>query len=264
MSKPPSSVTFRRNRKRNLFAHVVEELGARIVRGDLKSNESFSIEADLGHEFGASRSVIREAVKSLSARGLIESRTRTGIRVLPPIHWNLLDPEILSWRYSAMPLAEFYRELFEIRFMIEPKAAALAAKRAAAAELAEIAAAFGDMVAASGHGTSGAEADLRFHRAILAAAQNPLLLQMGNLIAVGLDISHQISSESFTVFLPLHKKVLDAIAARQPGRATTSMERLLKETLEFTLGHLPKAGMRAAPGARQKRLPSTARRVARA
>ena len=112
-----------RARKRNLFAHVVEELGTRIIKGDLTPDTPFPIEADLGREFGASRSVIREAVKSLAARGLLESQTRTGIRVMPPMHWNLLDPEVLSWRYSVMPQSQFYTELFEIRMMIEPKAA---------------------------------------------------------------------------------------------------------------------------------------------
>ena len=104
--------------KRNLFAHVVEELGTRIVRGDIALTDPFPSEADLGREFGASRSVIREAVKSLAARGLIESRTRTGIRVLPPNQWNLLDAEVLSWRYRVMPAAQFYSELFEVRLMI--------------------------------------------------------------------------------------------------------------------------------------------------
>src|SRR4029079_5767613 len=127
MNVPPTQIGIGRTRKRNLFAHVVEELGIRIVRGILKPNEAFPHEADLGREFGGSRSVIREAVKSLAAKGLIESRTRTGIRVLAPMHWNLLDVEVLAWRYSVMPQAQFYIELFEIRQMIEPEAAALAA-----------------------------------------------------------------------------------------------------------------------------------------
>src|SRR5712692_8651261 len=90
-------------RKRNLFAHVVEELGVRIMRGDLQPALPFPKEADLGQEFDVSRSVIREAVKSLAAKGLVESRTGTGIRVLPPIHWNLLDVSVLGWRYATMP-----------------------------------------------------------------------------------------------------------------------------------------------------------------
>src|SRR5215207_8016079 len=130
MNVSPSQIGIGRTRKRNLFATVVEELGIRIVRGDLKPNEAFPNEADLGREFGASRSVIREAVKSLAAKGLLESRTRTGIRVLPPGQWNLLDLDVLGWRYGAMEPHEFFRELFEIRLMIEPEASALAAERA--------------------------------------------------------------------------------------------------------------------------------------
>jgi GntR family transcriptional regulator, galactonate operon transcriptional repressor len=242
-----------RDRKRNLFAHVVEELGARIVRGDIAPNDPFPSEADLGREFGASRSVIREAVKSLAARGLLESRTRTGIRVLPSSHWNLLDAAVLSWRYSMMPAAHFYNELFEVRLMIEPKAAALAAERATAQSLSEIRSAFAEMTEASRQGTSGVEADLRFHQAILAASRNVLLLQMGNLIAVGLYISHQISSESFTVFLPLHNRVLDAIAAHDANSAEHCMRQLLTETLAFVSRHLDN---KARPRSARQRSPS--------
>lgn len=233
-----TKVRFGREPKRNLFTHVVEELGIRIIRGDLKPDEPFPIEVDLGREFGASRSVIREAVKSLAARGLIESRTRTGIRVLPPIHWNLLDTQVLSWRYGTMPRDQFYGELFEIRLMIEPAAAALAAERANASDISEISEAFAAMSEASRQGMPGVDADLRFHRAILAAGKNALLLQMGNLITVGLSLSHRMSRESFAVFLPMHKQVLDAIAARNPGEARDAMRRLLDGTLDFMREYL--------------------------
>ena len=234
-----------RAQKRNLFAHVVEELGTRIIRGDLTPDDAFPIEADLGREFGASRSVIREAVKSLAARGLIESKTRTGIRVLPPTHWNLLDPEVLSWRYGVMHPAQFYSELFEIRLMIEPQAAALAASRATQADIAEMSEAFVEMSKVRETGTAAVEADLRFHRAILAAGKNALLHQVGHLIAVGLYISHQTSSESFTVFLPQHGQVLAAIRARDPQSARRAMERLLNETRDFITGHMKYAKKRA-------------------
>jgi DNA-binding FadR family transcriptional regulator len=220
-------------RKRNLFAHVVEGLGSRIVHGELKPGEPFPNETDLGREFGASRSVIREAVKSLAAKGLLESRTRTGIRVLAPIHWNLLDVEVLGWRYRAMPPLQFFRELFEIRWMIEPQAVVLAAERASAEDLAEIVEAYAAMVAADPADDAAIEADLRFHRAILAAGHNDLLLQMGNLIGVGLLISHRISSDTYTVFLPRHKAVLDAIVARRPAAGRRAMEQLLAGTREF-------------------------------
>jgi GntR family galactonate operon transcriptional repressor len=229
---------FGRTTKRSLFAHVVETLGKRIVKGDLDPDLPFPKEADLGLEFGASRSVIREAVKSLAARGLLASQTKTGIRVLEPIHWNLLDAEVLNWRFSTMPPAQFYGELFEIRQMIEPKAARLAALRASNAEIVKIGEALGAMKAAVRDNVSGIDADLLFHRSILAASHNALLLQMGNLIAVGLFIAHRISSESFAVFLPMHETVYDAIVRRDAKAANEAMEHMLSETLAFMNRHI--------------------------
>ena len=228
-------------RKRNLFAKVVEELGARIVLGDLNTDEPFPKEADLETEFGVSRSVVREAVKTLAAKGLLESRTRTGIRILPPMRWNLLDAEVLSWRYSAMPPLQFFTELFEVRLMIEPEAAALAAIRATPSDLAEIEQAFAAMTEASQASEPGIEADLRFHRGILSAGRNALLLQMGNLIGVGLLISHRFSRESFVIFLPMHKTVMDAIRDGDAARAREAMVHLLTSTRNYMKEHISDA-----------------------
>ncbi len=226
---------FGTSRKRNLFAQVVESLGSRIVRGDLRAGDPFPNEADLGREFGTSRSVIREAVKSLAAKGLLESRTRTGIRVLPAEDWNLLDLDVLGWRYGAMEPQDFFRELFEIRQMIEPEASALAAERATPADIVVMEEAFARMTTAE----TGSEipaaivADLDFHRAILAASQNDLLLQMGKLIGVGLLVSYRLSTEQYTLFLGRHEDVLDAIRTRRPDDAREMMQRLLGETRGF-------------------------------
>jgi DNA-binding FadR family transcriptional regulator len=232
-----SSVLCGQGRKRSLFAHVVEEIGSRIVSGVLKPNDPLPNEAVLGREFGASRSVIREAVKSLAAKGLLESRTRTGIRVLPPMHWNLLDMEVLAWRYSSLPPREFFRELFEIRRMIEPEAAGLAAERATDEEIAAIEAAFEAMDSAARTTDTAIMADLSFHRAILSAGRNALLLQMGNLIGVGLLVSYRLSKDPFTVFLARHKQVLVAIRRRRQAAARAAMDRLLVETRDFLESH---------------------------
>jgi GntR family galactonate operon transcriptional repressor len=219
--------------KRNLHSHVVQALGRRIVGGETKAGDPFPSEAELGREFGASRSVIREAVKSLAARGLLESRTRTGIRVMPPMHWNLLDIDVLTWRYEAMPRAQFFQELFEIRSMIEPPAAALAAERSSDPGIAAIGAAYAEMEEADPAGDEAITADLKFHRSILAASHNDLLLQMGNLIGVGLLVSYRISSDSYRVFLSGHKAVLSAIEKRRPAAALKAMQDLLGGTREY-------------------------------
>lgn len=238
-------------RRRNLFAHIVEELGSRIVRGDLKPGDTLPNEAELGRELGASRSILREAVKSLAAKGLLELRPRTGTRVLPPMHWNLLDLDVLSWRYAAMPREQFFGELFEIRMMVEPLAAGLAAERASPAQIDALGAAYADMrnadeLGADHEAARAIDADLRFHRGILAGAQNELLEQLGNLIAVGLLTSFRISTRSYRSGLPLHAKVLDAIRARRPLEARQAMEELLQRTRKFLARDLGDgAGVRA-------------------
>ena len=222
-----------RRRKHSLFAHVVEQLGSRIVRGDLKPGVTLPNEADLGRELGASRSVVREAVKSLAAKGLLEPRARIGTRILESRHWNLLDLDVLSWRYASMPRAQFFRELFEIRRMIEPEAAMLAAQRGTDAEIAAIETAYEGMETSKTTSDEAIEADLSFHRQILAAAHNPLLHQMGSLIGVGLLVSYRISKDPFTVFLSKHKDVLIAIKKRKPEAAKKAMDLLLTGTQEF-------------------------------
>ena len=229
----PSSLLLGTSKKFSLFAHVVEELGSSIVRGDIKPDDPFPSEAELGARFKASRSVIREAVKSLAAKGLLESRTRYGIRVLPPLHWNLLDVSVLSWRFTSMPHELFFEELFEIRSMIEPRAAALAAERATDREIEAIEEALQAMSGAVTEGDEAIEADLAFHRAILAAAHNPLLLQMGNLIGIGLLTSYRISSEPYTAMLVTHAAIYEAIRNRDPAEAQKKMRSLLQDTRSF-------------------------------
>ncbi|MEW9838308.1 FadR/GntR family transcriptional regulator [Mesorhizobium marinum] len=233
----PSSLLLGANKKFSLFAHVVEELGASIVSGEIKPEDPFPNEAELGQRFQASRSVIREAVKSLAAKGLLESRTRSGIRVLPPHRWNLLDVSVLSWRYGSMPHELFFDELFEIRSMIEPRAAALAAERATKKEVAAIEAALGAMGDAEADSNGAIEADLAFHRAILSAAHNPLLLQMGNLIGIGLLTSYRISSEPYAEMLATHVEIFEAIRNRDAGLAQQRMEMLLHNTRTFQASH---------------------------
>jgi DNA-binding FadR family transcriptional regulator len=219
--------------KRNRFGHAVHELGSRIVRGDVRPGDTLPNEAELGRELGASRTVVREAVKSLASKGLIEPRTRVGTKVLPSAQWNLLDLDVLGWRYGAMPPMQFFRELSEIRRMIEPEAAALAAERARADDLAIMTKAYQDMVAAESSSDAAIEADIRFHRSILQATHNALIVQMGGLIGVGLMVSFEISTRSFETFLPQHKQVLDAVACRDPKLARATMDHLLTATYGY-------------------------------
>ena len=223
---------------RNLFAQAVHEIGTRIVSGALRPGETLPKEQELGRELGISRSVMREAIKSLASKGLVESRSRVGTRIREPIYWNLLDPDVLAWRYRTMPPAEFFHSMYEVRRVIEPAAAGLAAEKASEADIAAIEKACRDMETADPTTDDAMVADLAFHRAILAACQNDVLLQMGTLIGVGLLTSFKIAQPAYDASLPMHRPVLEAIRARQPAQARSAMQTLLSRNLEFIERHL--------------------------
>lgn len=221
-----------KRKKRSLFGQVLEGLGSRIVRGELQPGQTLP-ETELCRDLGASRTVVREVLKTLSAKGLVDTRTRTGTRVLEATHWNLLDLDVLGWRYAAMPRMQFFRELFELRRMIEPNAAALAAERATAPDIKAIANAYADMQKAPHESQSAIDADLSFHRAVLSAAHNELLTQMAGVIGAGLLTSFRISSSSFDVFVPQHGEILEAIRYGRPNAARAAMDKLLLSTRDF-------------------------------
>ncbi len=113
---------------RNLTHQLTHQLGAAIVQGQYAIDKSFPTEAELSQQFNISRSVTREAVKMLTAKGLIASRPRQGIRVMPSTHWNMFDADVLGWTLNARPSLELLREFTQLRMAIEPEAAALAAE----------------------------------------------------------------------------------------------------------------------------------------
>src|SRR5512145_733934 len=209
-----------KRKKRNLFGQVLEGLGSRIVRGELQPGQTLP-EIELCRDLGASRTVVREVLKTLSAKGLVDTRTRTGTRVLEATHWNLLDLDVLGWRYAAL------------RRMIEPNAAALAAERATAPDIKAIADAYADMQKAPHESQSAIDADLSFHRAVLSAAHNELLTQMAGVIGAGLLTSFRISSSSFDIFVPQHGEILEAIRYGRPNAARAAMDKLLLSTRDF-------------------------------
>ena len=157
-------------------------IGRRIVSGEIQPGEQLPTPARVR----ASRGVVREAVKVLAAKGLVVSRPKTGTRVRPPESWNLLDPDVLAWRQEGLPPGAFLAKLTEVRLLIEPGAAELAARRAGPAQLAALQAALRDMRDALDLSPPDYEAyneaDIRFHRAIVQACDNEVLEQMGAIV----------------------------------------------------------------------------------
>ncbi len=211
---------------RGVHGRLVEVIGQRIVGDALAPGTDLPREVELMDEFKASRTAVREAIKVLAAKGLVDSRPKRGMRVRAQDEWNLLDPDVLAWYAASSPSAELVAQMVELRRMIEPAAARLAAARRHADELEAIAAAFAAMQAALDDDTAYYHADLAFHRAVFRASGNPFIDRLGAIVAVILEVSFRLQRRSLlpaSAGLALHAPVLDAIRARNPKRAEAAM-----------------------------------------
>lgn len=220
----------------NLTYGIANQLGVAIVTGVYSEDNPIPIEAQLCRQFGASRSVLREAVKMLTAKGLLDARPRRGTWVQPEEKWNLLDPDVLGWllerKYSPALLIEFT----EIRLSVEPGAAALAARVAGAEEKAAIRNAIGRMEAAGRGDDDPLDSDIAFHVAVLRATRNRFYAQLTGFTATALRFSIQTTNRYKGVQLASisdHKKVADAILAGKVEVAREAMNKLIQEALDL-------------------------------
>ena len=224
----------RRTNGVSLTYGLLETLGQAIVAGDY-DDRTFPTEADLAAHYTASRTVAREAVKMLSAKGLLSSRPRQGTRVEAVANWNLLDPDVTRWMSERPFTARVYRDYTEVRLAVEPVAAMLAAKRASKTDLAAIRNALDRMAAEAEHHEKALLADMDFHVAILTAAGNPFLTQLRELIQTALTISIGLTNRiaGHTANIEDHAAVLTAIVNRDGAGAETAMRKLITESLEL-------------------------------
>ena len=221
--------------QRGLHSQTVRQLGLSIVRHDVKPGEAFPDEATLSAQLGISRTVLREAVKVLAAKGLIEVRPRTGTRVRPQRDWNLLDPDVLQWRYEASPDERLLRNLTEVRRLIEPPAAGMAALYATDEQVASTEAWYRRMLEEHLVDEALINADMGFHGAIPAATQNDLLQHLGKTISLTLRFSRTVTASvpgTSKASTPLHWAVYEAIRDRDPPAAEGAMRELLERTAE--------------------------------
>lgn len=215
---------------RNAHGRLLEQLGERVVRGTWSPGDAIPPEPLLCAEFGVSRTVVREAVKSLVAKGLVSTGPKVGTRVMPAQEWNWFDGDVVRWQSQAGLTRDFLRDLNDLRRVIEPAAARLAAERGTLRHIREIREAFDGMRVAVEEGGDYVASDLRFHQALLRASRNRMIAQMGKAIGTLLRASFEISTAregATAASLPLHRAVLDAIAARDPRRAESAMRSLI-------------------------------------
>jgi DNA-binding FadR family transcriptional regulator len=216
---------------RGLHGQVVDRLGRRIVAGDLPEGVAFDLPA-MEDELGVSRTALREALKVLSAKGLVDARPRRGTYVLPREGWNVLDADILRWTLSTDTEHALFAQLDEVRAIVEPAAARLAARRRTSGDVEELRRSLRAMEEAGERddADAAAESDVRFHRALAVASGNTLLGPIQEVVLVGLRrrdrLVHGRRSSSQAV-LDLHRSVVDAVERGDSEGAEAAMIRLL-------------------------------------
>lgn len=217
---------------RNLTYAMLDTLGRSIVTGCYEGRR-FPTEAVLATEHAVSRSVTREAVKMLTAKGLLTARPRTGTVVQPASSWNLFDPDVLRWLLERKFSLDLLRHFSELRVAIEPAAAALAARAIDAKGLAAIAAGYARMEAADVGADDPLDADIAFHMAVLRASANPFYVQFQDVVATALRTSIRFTNgfNGRTASLPAHRAVLTAIEARDESGARDAMAAIIAEVM---------------------------------
>ncbi|HYJ82939.1 MAG TPA: FadR/GntR family transcriptional regulator [Allosphingosinicella sp.] len=217
---------------RNLTFSMLEALGRAIVTGAYESRR-FPTEAELAADHMVSRSVTREAVKMLTAKGLLTARPRKGTTVQPSSSWNLFDTDVLRWLLERKFSLELLRQFSELRIAIEPEAASLAAREADPAAIAEIRAGYERMEASEASGEDNLEADIAFHIAVLNASANPFYMQFRDVVATALRTSIRFTNrfKGRTASLPAHHAVLAAIEAGDAAGARSAMAAIIAEVM---------------------------------
>ncbi len=246
-----------------MLGNTLDRLGEAIVSGRYLPGASLPPEPLLCEEYGISRTVVREAVKSLVAKGLLITGPKLGTRVLPSDNWNWFDPDVVQWQSKIGLTREFLRDLQELRRVVEPAGVRLAAERATPADIAEIEAAYAGMKQAIEQGGDYVSHDLRFHQGLLRACHNRMVVQMSKALGALLRTSFEISTtrpDGPASSLPLHRAVLDAVIARDPKKAERASLVLIdgaQDDIEQVL-----ASRRKLPSLRAPALPLKAARAA--
>ena len=221
----------------NLTQSLVQKLGSSIVRGELPAGKSLPIEAELGKKYGASRTVMREAVKILSAKGLIGQRPRVGTYVHTEDRWNLLDAEVLTWILDRHFSHSLVREFLEVRIGIEPAAAALAAVNATEADKELLRQNLEKMRGTMNGQLDAVAADIAFHATILEISHNRFYQQLKPIVETALRFSIRLTNKAKGTLADYdaHEKIYRAIRNGNADAASRACRELIREALALVM-----------------------------
>jgi GntR family transcriptional repressor for pyruvate dehydrogenase complex len=206
---------------------------ADIVSGALEPGARLPREADIAEQFTVSRGVARECIRGLEERGLVAVKHGRGATINQEHRWDVFDPDILAALLDSEQGTAILTEYLECRRILEIEAVALAAERATEEDLATLSDAFSRMTSSAerARGNPAAEdlyheADIAFHRAVIAATGNralgnitaPIHRALGEARRPLARPEHRIERS-----LPEHRRILSAIAAADPDEARAAM-----------------------------------------
>jgi DNA-binding FadR family transcriptional regulator len=255
-ASPASSQSPRANartHRRSLRLHgtIARDLGVLIVSGKYQPGEILNGEIAASDRLHVSRGAYREAVRILAAKGLVESRPKVGTRISQPERWHLLDPDVLSWIFEFEPDERLVKNLFELRRIVEPQAAALAAARRTAQDLADMESGLAGMGKHSLATEAGRLADQQFHGALLRASGNAFVISLTSGVSAAVawtTIFKQRHNPLMRDPLPDHQRVYEAVKAADPESARRAMENLVDlALLDTTNSQRPRASGAARP-----------------
>ena len=224
-----------------LHGTIARDIGVRIVSGKLAPGRVLDGEIEASERLQVSRTAYREAVRILAAKGLIESRPKLGTRVSAARNWHLLDPDVISWIFTGTPDERLLRALFELRTIVEPAAAALAAERRSAEQLQALRGALEEMATSTLAAEQGREADRDFHSTLLEASGNPFLASLESGVAAAVNWTTVFKQRKRPLPrdpLPDHQRVYEAVAAGDMAAARTAMAELVHLALLDTTGEI--------------------------
>jgi len=240
----------RKPRPRSLRLHgtVARTLGIRIASGALAPGDILEGEIAASEQFKVSRTAYREAIRILAAKGLVHSRPKIGTQVSPRREWHLLDPDVLGWIFAGEPDDALIESLFELRRIVEPDAARLAAQRRTAEQLARMQEGLNGVARHGFDSDEGRCCDEAFHSALLEASGNDFIISLTSGVAAAIELTTAFKQHRLPAphdALPVHLAVLDAIEAQDAERAHDAMARLVERGYQDTMEARAPAGMPA-------------------